>query len=380
MHLKDLRAALPSFYKARNTVQIIGAPGMGKTETVDAFGADMSKILNQPFGIVTQILSGMDPVDIRGIGIPMRSDDGKNAEVRFSKPSVWPSKYNCEVYVNGKLLPPTESREHCEQHGIPKCGALFLDEFSQADTDIQKVSAQIMLDRRIGEHTLDEGWMVITAGNRVEDRAGVTKTLSHVQNRMFTIEIDPDYEAWQAWAFEKGIHPLTIGFAKAHAGDVFRLSVPKEPGPYCTPRSLVMCTRNLEALRTPGMREIELPDTHVAAEVIRGWLGEGVMPKFISHVRLANDLPDVDDIVRRPDDVKVPDRLDARFVMATSLSVHAKDKEKLKPILKYMTRMDVELQTLFVQSVTLRNPHALMVAEFSQWVHRNQKLILAANG
>lgn len=371
MHLKDLSRALPAFYAAGNTVQIIGGPGMGKTETVDQFAAGMSRRLKAPFAVVTAILSGMDPVDIRGIGVPVKGEGG-HAEVRFTKPSVWPSKYNVEVYVDGELVN--------DYDGVPEHGVLFLDEFSQADTDIQKVAAQIMLDRRIGEHTLPRGWMVLCAGNRVEDRAGVVKTLSHVQNRMLQIEIEPDYEAWQAWAFANEVHPLTIGFAKSNAGEVFRTSIPKEPGPFCTPRSLVLCTRNLEAMRTPEMGALTLPDDHIAAEVIKGWLGEGVLPKFISHIRLANDLPDVEDIVKNPTTTKVPDRLDARFVMATSLSVHAKDNKRLKPILSYMTRMDVELQTLFVQSVVTRNPSALTVREFSQWVQTNQKLILAANG
>lgn len=380
MDLKELRLrALPAMYEAGNTVIVKGGPGMGKTETIYGWCADMSRKLGKPFGLVTSIISGMDPIDLRGVFIPMKGDNGE-AVVRATLPAIWPSKYNTDVFANGEKLPKEQTRNHIAEHGVPNHGALFIDEFSQADTDLQKVAAQIMLDRRIGEHVLPDNWTVVAAGNRTEDRAGVVKTLSHVQNRMCEIEVDPDYEAWQYWAFENGVHPLLIGFAKSNAGDVFRTSVPKEQGPYCTPRSLVLCGRNLEAMKTPNMNEHQLPDDHVAAEVIKGWLGEGVLPKFISHIRLANDLPEVEDVIDDPANTKVPDRLDARFVMATSLSVHANDTKKIKPILKYVSRMDVELQVLFVQGVVGRNPAALTVSEFAQWVQKNQKLILAANG
>lgn len=380
MNLKELRSrALPAFHAAGNTLMIKGGPGIGKTDSIYGWAGDMSHKLGKPFGLVTAIISGMDPVDLRGIFVPLKGDNGE-AIVRATLPSIWPSKYNIDVFVAGKRLSRQEVRTHVAEHGIPSHGSLFIDEFSQADTDLQKVAAQIMLDRRIGEHVLPDHWSVVAAGNRTEDRAGVVKTLSHVQNRMCEIEVDPDYEAWQHWAFNAEIHPLIIGFAKSNAGEVFRTSVPKEPGPYCTPRSLVECTRNLEVMKDPSMSEHQLPDDHIAAETIKGWLGEAVLPKLISHIRLANDLPEVEDVIANPEGTKVPDRLDARFVMATSLSVHAKDTKKIRPILKYVSRMDVELQVLFVQGVVGRNPAALTVSEFAKWVQKNQKLILAANG
>jgi hypothetical protein len=387
MNLTTFQTSFPAFYRARNTIRVQGAPGVGKTDTIDASCADMSVKLSKPFALVTAIVSGVDPVDMRGFIFPSKgtlrfanSDPREVALGKQSVPAVWPSNSTVEVFVDGEKLEDAQSRKHCEQHGIPDAGVLFFDEFSQADTDIQKVASQVMLDRRLGEYTLPDGWMVVAAGNRVEDRAGVVKTLSHTQNRMCDLEIQPDYEAWQRWAFKANIHPLAIGFAKSNAGEVFRTAVPKEQGPYCTPRSLVLCTKNLEAMRTPGMRDIELPDDSVAAEVIQGWLGEGVMPQFISHIRLANDLPDVDDVIKDPSSAKVPERLDARFVMSTSLSAHASNSKKLKPMLTYMERMDVELQVLFVKSVCQRNPQALTVAEFSKWVQKHQKLIQAAHG
>lgn len=371
MNLIDLEITLPKFYHARQTAIVLGPPGVGKTETIRRVAGNLSKQMGVPFGLCTSIISGMDPVDLRGVYIPMKADDGTPI-VRATKPAVWPGKHNTHVYIDGEYRPDYDGP-------VPEFGIADIDEISQADADLQKVAANYALERRIGEHKLPDGWSVLAAGNRMEDRAGVTKMLSHVQNRVCSIEVEPDYEAWQKWAFENNIHPLSISFAKANAGEVFRLSVPKQPGPYATPRSLVLCSKMLEMSRTRDMHEMALPDDHIAASIVKGYLGEAVLPKFLSHIRLANDLPTLEEVLDDPKGTKVPDRLDARFVMATSMAVHAKDEDRLRPILTYMRRLDVELQTLFVQSVVSRNPHALAVAEFSEWVQQNQKLILATN-
>ena len=372
MKLNTFKTNAPKFYAARNALIIKGGPGMGKSEVFDQIGAMMSKHIGKPFAVVTVILSGMHPIDLRGIGIPTKGDNGE-FEVRFTKPSVWPNKHNVDVYVGGVLVPDYDGP-------VPDHGILFADEFGQSDADIQKVFAQVILDRRIGEHKLPDGWVVWAASNRMEDRAGVTKTLSHLTNRMMELLVDPDYEAWQEWAFANNIHPLVISFAKEQAGEVFRTSVPKIQGPYCTPRSLVLLSNNIKEFRTPGMSEIALPDGPIVTEMARGWLGEGIMPTFMSHIRLANDLPDVDDVIANPTKTKVPDRLDARFVMTTALSVHASSSKKMVPILTYVRRMDKELQILFVQSALARDPNVLAVPKFSEWVQENTDLILAANG
>lgn len=383
MNLAELHSTGAAFYNSQISFNILSGPGVGKTSVMGMICATLSQTFNEPFGLLTTILSGMDPVDIRGFGIPTKNAEGVPV-VRFTQPSVFPDEVTVEVYVNGKLV-----EDYAKEHGIPKRGILFFDEFAQCDADIQKTAAQIILDRRISNHKLPKGWVVWSAGNRTEDKAGVVKTLAHVQNRRCDISVEPDYEAWQKWAFANDVHPLLIGFAKSNAGDVFRMTVPKEQGPYCTPRSLVMCGEVLKSMRTPEMNSNQLPDNHIAAEAIKGLLGEGIMPKFLTHIRLANDLPDVDDVIKSPDSTPVPERLDARFVMATSLAVHAAPTgstgneagagKRMKAILKYVTRMDLELQTLFMQATVTRNAAVLTVAEFAEWTNKNQKLLMAAH-
>ena len=360
----------PKFYASRLSLELVSGPGVGKSSSIYAIAANMSKILGKPFGISTHILSGMDPVDIKGFMMPVK--DGAVADVRFTAPPIFPKRWNCDVYVNGELDKGFA--------GTPDHGILFLDEFGQADAEIQKPCGQVMLDRRIGEYEMPEGWVVWAASNRIEDRSGVVKPLMFIQNRRMVIEIEPSYAAFQDWGFKTGLHPLALSFAKQHAGVVFKESVPKNPGPFATPRSLVLCTQQLEFLRTPGMKDIELPDDHISAEVVKGWLGEGTLPIFMTHIRLANDLPDIDDILEKPTTTPIPERLDARFILTTSLSIHASDNKKARKILKYISRIDEELQTLFVQAVIKRDASVFSDREsgFPEWASKNKDLVMAA--
>jgi len=364
---------MPNFYKTRLSMVVKGPPGCGKTDTMYAFCAHMSRVTGAPFGLVVAITAGMDPVEIRGIGIPMKNQASGKAEVRFTEPTIWPNKVTTRVFVDGVQIEDYDGP-------IPKQGLLFADELTQADADVQKVMAQVLLDRQIGEHKLLPGWVVWGAGNRLSDKAGVVRTLSQLQNRAMELEVFSDFTSWHPWALENNVPALIISFAKSNAGQVFIDKVPAEEGPYTTARSLVSCARTLMSFKKPGASEISLPDDTVAGEIIAGWLGKAMVGPLLSHIRLANDLPDIDDVLKNPMGTMVPGRLDARFVMATSLAMHSRDAKKARVFIKYVERMDLELQQLYVKAVVMSNPATVASNEFSVWIGKNQKLLIAANG
>lgn len=368
MNLTEFRAAAPAFYQSRTALELVSGPGVGKSSIMYAVAALMSKQLGKPFGIVTQILSGMDPTDVRGFLFPIKTEGA--LESRFSAPSIFPKSWNVEVYVNGEL-----DREY--NGPVPDHGILFIDEFGQAEQDVQKPMGQVLLDRRIGEHTLPDGWVVWAASNRMEDRSGVVKSLAFLQNRRKVLTIEAQYQPWEDWAVRNGIHPLVIGFAKRHPAEVFRESVPKDPGPFCTPRSLVLCHNDLMAMRTAEHGSARLPDDHIAGEVVAGWLGAGASSLFMQYTRLANDLPELEDIIKKPNDTEVPTKIDARFVLAMMLAHHS-EKSSISPILTYMERLDEDLQVLFVTSVSRRDPMLLTDVAFSKWLKKHSGITFSA--
>src|SRR3989344_1369249 len=143
-----------------------GPPGVGKSDTVgqvaDAEGLRM----------VDLRLALMDPTDLRGIPVP---EDGK---AKWLPPSA----------------PPPEGR-----------GILFLDELNLAPPLVQSSAFQLVLDRKIGEYELPEGWCIIAAGNKAEQGANAYKRAPPRRNRFVHIDFEIDIDDWRSWALKHDV-------------------------------------------------------------------------------------------------------------------------------------------------------------------------------
>ena len=91
-------------------------------------------------------------------------------------------------------------------------GILFFDELNAAPPLVQASLYQLTLDRRIGEYVLPDGWKIVAAGNRAEDRSIVFRMPNALSNRFTHLDFEVDYEDWRIWAIDRGIHPMIIGF------------------------------------------------------------------------------------------------------------------------------------------------------------------------
>jgi hypothetical protein len=278
--------------------------------------------------------------------------------------------------------------ERLKEIGVPEHGMVFLDEFGQADADVQKVAAEFLLTKGINEYKLRKHWTVWAASNRVKDKSGVVKRLAFVDNRMCEIPIDQDYNSFERWCLNNGVNPMAITFAKRNPSLVFKDEVPAGGGKFCSPRSLVLSTGMIERIRTDGMGDHELPHSGLALEWLSGWMGEGDAAVYSEHIALGSKLPSPDEVFADPEGTLVPDRVDARFVMAANMSIALlqargvgpdKGKDPVAAALTYISRFEEELQVVFVRSVVAKAPKAMRSASFADWATKNQKLVLAAH-
>ena len=122
------------------SIMIWGAPGIGKSSIVQSLAIK----LNLQF--IDLRLSQLAPTDLRGLPVPIHSSDEGEGTVKWYKPEFLPQ--------SGR-------------------GILFLDEINMAPPAMQGVAQQLILDRKIGNYKVPEGWFVFAAGNRKEDKASV---------------------------------------------------------------------------------------------------------------------------------------------------------------------------------------------------------------
>jgi len=104
----------------------------------------------------------LDPVDLRGL--PFLGSDGRS---KWAMPDFLP------------------------QDGE---GILFLDELNAAPAMVHASCYQLVLDRKLGEYTLPEGWAIVAAGNRDSDRATTTRMPTPLRNRFVHPEFEVDVQ------------------------------------------------------------------------------------------------------------------------------------------------------------------------------------------
>lgn len=328
-----------------------GMPGVGKTDAVYQATEKLSEKYNEPFGLHVLHLSCIDSIDAEGIRFPQ-------TVVRNDK----------EVLVSGvtrsPLLPPLDA---------PRRGLVFLDEVMQATTDVLKPVARFIHERKIGEHSLPQGWNVVCASNRIQDKSGVTRGMSFLTNRQDIVDIEGNLPAWVEWAINHEVHPLIVGFVKFKKGDVFTPKVPDDPDePFMTPRTIVKAGEVLA----------NVDDLTIASIMTTGLIGRGHSAELMAFVRMADQLPTYEEIVKKPDSAKLPEAPDARYAITQQLSSRVTPEDAVA-VFKYLHRLPKEFQVACLKDAMMR-PDAIASSlmgnkAFSEWVQNNSHLIMAAS-
>jgi hypothetical protein len=134
----------------------------------------------------------------------------------------------------------------------PEPFCLFLDELPACAPDVQKAFYSLLLERRLGEHTLPRGSWVVAAGNRMQDRALVRSLSSALVNRVAILHVRVDVAEWLTWATHNGVRPEVRGFI-SYMPEALLRPVPAEPVPFSTPRAWTLLSRALDLAEASGI-------------------------------------------------------------------------------------------------------------------------------
>ena len=166
-------------------------------------------------------------------------------------------------------------------------GVLF-DELNAAPPLVQASLYQPTLDRRIGEYVLPEGWRIMAAGNRSEDRSVVFRMPNALANRFTHLDFEVDYDDWRSWAVEREIHPLITGFLGMRRELLFKMENSERAFP--TPRSWEIFSDHMKTMGQVPLLE----------EVAVGTVGEGAAMEFMGFSQNAITEKQVNKILKDP--------------------------------------------------------------------------------
>ena len=272
----------------------------------------LAESLKVPLQDVRALL--LDPVDLRGL--PFLGSDGR---------SKW---------ATPEFLP---------QDGT---GILFLDELNAAPAMVQASCYQLVLDRKLGEYTLPDGWAIIAAGNRDSDRAVTTRMPTPLRNRFVHLEFEVDVQEWSEWAIQAGIRPEVIAFLRFRPELIIQPD--KDARAFPSPRSWEFVSRILDSLNSHSNPSIE-------HELIAGAVGTGAATEVSAFLRTFRELPSIDAILLNPLQEPVPENAAAQYAVASALARCASNTN-FDRICLYLNRLPTEFRVLCVRDATLRAP------------------------
>ncbi|HVH88370.1 MAG TPA: hypothetical protein VM912_16740 [Terriglobales bacterium] len=239
---------------------------------------------------------------------------------------------------------------------------MFLDELNAAPAMVQASCYQLVLDRKLGEYTLPEGWAIIAAGNRDSDRAVTTRMPTPLRSRFVHLEFEVDLQEWCEWAIQAGIRPEVIAFLR------FRqelLSVfDRDATAFPSPRSWEFVSRILDA----G------PHQSVEHELFAGAVGPGAATEFSAFLKTFRELPNIDAILLNPSREPVPENAAAQYAVASALARVASDMN-FDRVCLYLERMPTEFRVLSVRDAMLREPAIRHTSAYTKWAIENHQVL-----
>ncbi|OOZ41127.1 ATPase [Solemya pervernicosa gill symbiont] len=259
-------------------VMMWGAPGVGKSQIV----SEIAEKHGVP--LVDIRLSQMEPSDLRGI--PFRSDE----HVEWAIPSMLPD---------------------AERHGAE--GILFLDEITSAPPSVSAAAYQLILDRRLGEYYIPEGWAIFAAGNRQGDR-GVTYSMpAPLANRFSHFELEVNLDDWVSWAYANGIDERLIAFLRFRPELLFDFDPAHNPVAFPSPRTWEFAHRGLQKFGDHN---------ELLSPALQSCVGPAAGIELAAFIDNMEKLPDIDAIISG-DSLDVPKEVDLQYAVASALVARA---------------------------------------------------------
>ena len=307
-------------------VFIWGPPGIGKSSIVKQIAA------SQELEFLDLRLSLLDPTDLKGI--PFFNAETK--EGVWAKPSFLPSD--------------------------PKSkGILFLDEINTAPPAVQASAYQLILDRKVGEYALPDGWTIVAAGNRENDRGVVYKMPPPLANRFVHFEMEVDFNDWKTWAYSMKIDASIIGYLAYDKSMLFTFDAISNEKSFATPRSW----EYVDSIIKSGI------EGELILDSISGAVGREAAIGYLSFKKVMRSLPDLNTILDGTlTQIEVED---SKIVMALAIGlvnalIENSEEESIDNVLKFSLQLPGEFAIMLVKDMQQNNIDVEGAASWSEWV------------
>lgn len=326
---------------AQVATMIWGSPGIGKSDVVRQVCEETERDL------IDVRISQLDSVDLRGI----------------------PNVIDGITHWNPPAFLP---------RGKDTRGVLFLDEINAGSISTMAAAYQLVLDRKLGEYSLPSGWVVVAAGNRIQDRSIVNAMPAALRNRFIHIDMESNVDDWSQWALVHDIEPDVLGFIRytptllnefdlgPDQGRIKEAAAKlKDARAFATPRSWTFLSRLLKA---------GIPPTAELA-TYGSVVGEAAASQFVAYLKYARKMPNLDAILLNPSGTEVPTEPATLYAVASGLALKI-TPDNFDRATTYLGRLPPEFGIMCVKDACTRNSAIIETKAFDVWATKNVGVIL----
>ena len=311
--------ANPNLADSLPPILLRGAPGVGKSTIVRTIANKLN------IGFVDVRLAEMERVDFAGL--PSVAD----GTTEWNVPSFWPRDPDSK-------------------------GIILLDEITSAPADVQVAAYQIVLDRKISNsnYKLPNGWFIVAAGNRTNDRAVVKTMSSALANRFMHFEVAANIEDWILWAVAHDIHPSVTGYLRYRPESLFKMDAQNLEMGWPSPRSWERVSNVLPMFGT---------NEDVLRKAVYGLVGNNVGVEFMEFHRINEQFDDVLEMLTNPKaEVKIPKEIDRKYALVSAVSyllwngkTDKDDTIRVEGLYRIANELSADFATALIKSAMVGN-------------------------
>lgn len=242
-------------------------------------------------------------------------------------------------------------------------GLIVLEELAQSSHHHQQWAGGFTEERATATFKLDPEVRIIASGNRAEDRAGAKPLLSHLNDRLWHLDIETSLDDWCEWAMDNGVPAIGVAFLRLRPDLLNDFDPSRRSNP--TQRSW---TKLLTQLPDDLPRDLYL----MAAE---GKVGEGAAAEWVAARDMMHKMPSVDAIRLKPEAMEIPDEPSVKYAVATSMSMST-TPDLFSRDMKYISRMPKEFQMVYVTDALRLHADLSQTKDFIDWAIKNKDIFI----
>ena len=317
----QLRELIKIAYNKKLPLFIWGAPGIGKSYTNRESANEIARDLKleysediqdinkeNKFMLLDIRVSQLDPSDL--LGLP--DLDREKGETRWLHPNWLPKKGQ---------------------------GIIFFDELNLAPPSIQASAYQLILDRRLGDYVLPDGYIIVGAGNRLEDKAHTFDMAVPLKNRFIHIELDVPFpeqgnikSGWLKWASEHNIDTRILTYIAYLPSELYKFEESSKSPAFPTPRSWEYASKLINGVK----------DKKLIRMLVSSAVGDASASKFVEFIEIMENI-NLDEIMENPEKAGEIESIEQKFALLSLIIETYKSKpEKLDAILEIARNIDRE--------------------------------------